>query len=331
MKIFRLFKLLLLLLLFPSTLYCQTYFRVMEWNVENLFDTVHDSLKNDNEFLPNSMRHWNKTKYWDKLNKIGKTIAATSQEDAKNYDLPDLIGLCEVENDSTMIALAKRSLLRTARYEYVMTSSPDIRGIDVALLYSPFSFRLLNVDTIRIVPLTDMRPTRDILYVKGELQTLDTLHVFLVHFPSRRGGEMLSKSYRIRVADKLSSVIDSVRLVNKSPKIIVLGDFNDYADGRVIKMLESNEMRDISKYSIGINKSKGTYKYKAEWGSLDHIIISTNLLPFAQKCYIFDPNFLLEKDTRYGGTKPYRTYNGIRYNRGYSDHLPLILDLKIGK
>src|SRR3712207_5686087 len=99
-------------------------------------------------------------------------------------------------NDSVLTDLTKKSLLRNARYEYVMTDSPDERGIDVALLYSPFSFRLITSYPIRIDLLPDMKPTRDILYASGEIITGDTLHVFVVHAPSRSGGAKLSEPYR---------------------------------------------------------------------------------------------------------------------------------------
>ena len=104
------------------------------------------------EFTPNSPRHWTRTKYWEKLNKVGQGIISCGEDSARTY-LPDLIGLCEVENDSTMIYLTQRSLLRKARYQYIMTASNDRRGIDVALLYSPFTFRIIKADTIRIPPL----------------------------------------------------------------------------------------------------------------------------------------------------------------------------------
>ena len=117
----------------------QTRLTIVELNTENLFDTRHDTLKNDYEFLPDSPRHWTRTKYWQKLNRIGQTIIACG-EDSSGWTLPDIVGLCEVENDSVLFDLTRRSLLRKARYEYVMTASNDARGIDVALLYSPFSF-----------------------------------------------------------------------------------------------------------------------------------------------------------------------------------------------
>ena len=56
---------------------------IVELNAENVFDTQHDSLKNDLEWLPESPRHWTRRKYWDKLNRLGQEIIACGEtEDA---------------------------------------------------------------------------------------------------------------------------------------------------------------------------------------------------------------------------------------------------------
>jgi len=177
-------------------------FTFVELNCENLFDTQHDSLKHDEEFLPTSAMHWTPSRYWHKLNRIGQDILSCGELDSTKV-IPDMVVLTEVENDSVMRDLTKRSLLRNAGYEYVMTDSPDERGIDVALLYSPFSFALIGYHAIRIAPLKGFRPTRDILYACGQVMTGDTLHVFAIHAPSRRGGEQASRPYRLKVINRL--------------------------------------------------------------------------------------------------------------------------------
>lgn len=320
--------LLLLVCLLPTLIFAQERLRIVEWNVENLFDTVHDSLKNDSEFLPNSPRHWTRTKYWEKLNKIGQGILSCG-EDSASWTLPDLIGLCEVENDSTMIYLTQRSNLRKARYEYVMTASNDGRGIDVALLYSPFSFRFIHADTLAIKPIKGMKPTRDILHVVGEVASGDTLHLVLVHAPSRSGGEKVSEPFRLHVAENICNLIDSIKAQEKQANILIMGDFNDYYDNASLRKIYEHGMVNISKNAIGKHGAKATYRYKGEWNSLDQMLISQNLLPKVKQCCINDALFLIEEDNKYGGVKPRRFYNGMRYNGGFSDHLPLVLDLSL--
>ena len=100
----------------------QIRFRVVSWNVENLFDIHHDSLKNDREFLPDALRHWNYTRYKKKLTDMARVITAVGE-----WEPPALVGLCEVENDTVLRDLTRRSPLKELNYRYVMTDSPGFK------------------------------------------------------------------------------------------------------------------------------------------------------------------------------------------------------------
>ncbi len=305
------------------TLILSSLLTFMELNCENLFDTNHDSLKNDLEFLPEGSYKWTPHRYWTKLDNLGKEIVAQAE------NIPDFVAMCEVENDTVMRDLTKRSLLREARYEYVMTNSPDERGIDVALMYQPVSFRLLSSYSLRITPLPDTRPTRDILYVSGQIISGDTLHVFVVHAPSRRGGEEASRPYRLHVADRLAMSVDSIYHINAEAKIIIAGDFNDYHDSPALERLYKHNLVNISSDAKGRNGAEATYRWHGEWRSLDQMLCSSSLAGMKEECHIGDAPFLLEDDEKYGGKKPFRTYLGPRYLGGYSDHLPLVATFRI--
>ena len=293
---------------------------VVELNCENIFDCRHDSLKQDHEWLPNDVRHWTPDRYWRKVNSIGQEIISCTED-----FLPDLVALVEVENDSVLRDLTRRSLLRNAGYEYLMTESPDVRGIDVALLFQPFSFRPVCYDYLDVTPLEGMRPTRDILYVQGETVNRDTLHVFVVHAPSRFGGEKATRPNRRIVMERL---IGAIRLLPSDAKVVVAGDFNDYADSPSLQFLEQNALYNVSRHAVGTHGAKGTYRYEGRWESIDHVLVSTALRHAVDTVYIHDAPFLLEEDKKYGGVKPFRTYNGYRYQRGFSDHLPLVVRLR---
>ena len=296
----------------------------VELNCENLFDTRHDSLKQDTEYLPEATRHWTKKRYWQKLNNTAQELLSCCDE-----GIPDLIALCEVENDSVLRDLTRRSLLRNAGYEYLMTHSPDVRGIDVALLYSPFSFAPVCSYSLRVQPIKGMRPTRDILYVAGRIPSGDTLHVFVVHAPSRYGGERYSRPFRMATADRLCQSIDSVLAVSPQAHLLVAGDFNDEADGPLLRRLTQHRLRNFTKDAHGQNGVLGTYRYKGAWGSIDHILGSRSIYKKVDTAYVHAPLFLLEEDKEYGGYRPRRTYNGMRYQPGYSDHLPLVVKLRL--
>ncbi|SFW19544.1 Endonuclease/Exonuclease/phosphatase family protein [Prevotellaceae bacterium HUN156] len=305
-------------LLFFSTLTASAQsLTLVELNCENLFDCKHDSLKQDTEWMPDGQRRWSPARYWRKLNCIGQEILSCQEE-----GIPDLVALVEVENDSVISDLTHRSLLRGAGYDYLMTESPDVRGIDVALVYQPFSFRPICYDYLTVTPLENMRPTRDILYVKGEIISGDTLHIFVVHAPSRYGGEKRTRPNRQLIADRLLSVI---RQLPSDAKVIIAGDFNDDAASPALRFWETNGMHNVTAEAKGTHGAKATYRYQGVWQSIDHVFVSSILLDSVKQTYINDAPFLLEEDKKYGGVKPLRTFNGYRYQRGFSDHLPLVV------
>ena len=305
-----------LCLAFPAL--AQESFRILFWNTENLFDYKDDPKKNDNEFLPDATRRWTYFRYRDKLKNLAKGIVASGDE----Y-VPDLVGLCEVENDSCLYDLTRRSPLKEAGYRYVMTDSPDQRGIDVALLYQRGSFKLLQHQSIRI-PFKQVKkaPTRDILHVVGKVVSGDTLDVWVVHYPSRRGGKAKSEPYRLLVAEILKHAVDSVMQVRQNPNVVIMGDFNDGPSSPVMKKLCS----DGRLVNLMQGKKEGTYRYRGAWEILDQFLVSENVR--TKNAEVLQHPFLLEEDEKYGGNKPFRTYNGMRYQGGFSDHLPIILDLQ---
>ncbi len=311
------------------------FFTFVELNCENLFDCIDDTLKHDEEFLPEGSYQWSRTRYWRKLNAIGKEILACGEfssdfsvDEAKEKDLdfqlPDLVALCEVESDSCLYDLTRRSLLRNARYQYFMTDSPDERGVDVALLWSPFTFKMLSYRSLRVTPPKGMRWTRDILYACGRVRGGDTLHVFVAHAPSRSGGATATEPYRLLVAERICAAVDSIFLMQPDAKIIVAGDLNAYHKDKSIRRLKDGGLCDLSEKARGRHGAEGTYRYHGEWGSLDHILASEAMASRLCGCYVFDALFLLAEDETYGGFKPFRTYLGPRYLGGFSDHLPLV-------
>lgn len=331
----------------PSYIYAQEKipFRVVSWNIENLFDTHHDSLKNDYEFLPDAMRHWNYGRYKRKLADLARVITAIGE-----WNPPALIGICEVENDTVLRDLTRRSPLKALGYRYVMTDSPDVRGIDVALLYQRDLFKLLSFRSISIPPFKQHRPTRDLLHVSGLLLTGDTLDIIVCHLPSRSGGAKESEPYRIFVAGKLRAEAESILNARHHPQLIIMGDFNDYPTNKSIREVlgaeappNPSESQDISPLKLyhllarkAISKDFGSYKYQGEWGLLDHLIVSGSLLNQSscfftkeEKANVCLLPFLLKEDEKYGDKEPFRTYKGMKYQGGISDHLPIYTDFEL--
>lgn len=334
-------------------------YRIVSYNVENLFDCLDDSLKADEEYLPEGMRHWTSGRYYRKINAIAKVLiaiggpSASSDSEGRAYahgEMPLLIGLYEVENPQTIEQLIHYSPLRQNGYRYVMTSSLDVRGIDIALLYRPDKFKLLYQQSIR-ANLLNERPTRDLLHVCGTLVGGDTLDVVLLHLPSRLGGTRQTEPYRQHVARRAKQLCDSLSQTRQNPHLLLMGDFNESATGPALaktlkaKPLTSEEPQTNQLYNLlahrrcsSLKAIKGSYKYQGIWETIDHIVAnglllqsnhSPHLIP--ESAEIAPLSFLLTDDKSYGGEMPCRTYQGANYQGGYSDHLPLIVDIEIQK
>lgn len=310
--------------------------RIMFYNVENLFYPEDDSLKNDDEFTKEGMRYWTFKRYYDKLNKVAKTAIAVGE-----WEPPAVIGLCEVESIECLEDLVKKTPLKKFGYEIVFQEGPDSRGIDVALLYRPNHFQLLSFDPIRLTfPEEGSRPSRDILYVKG-MTGPDTLHLFVNHWPSRYGGQLATLPKRNYAASVLKAKYDSIMAVVPQAKIIAMGDFNDHPEDESMKdILKAKktiaEMKKGDLYNMiwQYEFEKGTHKYDHEWGILDQFVASPGILDTNATLYtkpvsaqIFDADYLLEPEKDGVGKITNRTYIGSKYHGGYSDHLPIYVDV----
>ena len=283
---------------------------VLFWNVECLFDPFNDPLKDDDEFTPAAERHWTWTRFEKKRDGIAQTILAVADETG---ELPALVGLAEVENRLVVSQLVRKTMLEELGYGYVHRESPDARGIDVALLYRKDLLQIAAVDSLRVPDVV----TRDILYVKLLFQKSDSLHVFVVHLPSKRGGEKASQGRRDAAAAVLQRAVDSLLAADPSRRIVVMGDFND-TDCHVTGLA-------VPPFS-GPKPVPGTLRYHGRWEQIDWFFIAPALRDSAAM-QIFAPPFLLEPDASYLGVKPRRTYLGPRYNGGLSDHLPIYMKI----
>ncbi len=334
----RLGILVLLLVCWNVVSNAQSGWRIVSYNVENLFDTRNDSLSRDDDFTPWGKQHWTEAKYKDKLLKLGRALTASG-----GTHLPVIIGLCEVENRGVLLDLISKTSLVEGNYGIVHQDSPDRRGIDVAFLYRKDDFVLLNQQFLPVLSKEDAGfYTRDILYACGILAGRDTFHFYVCHFPSMSGGEVQSEWKRLQAARVLRAHVDCIQEKNPQAAVVIMGDLNGKADrpaqieGLRTKKIGKELPLDTCLYNTGfylLHRNQGSYKYKGNWQTIDHIIVSGVLLnkhhafQAEPRLKVFEAPFLMEEDKAYFGLKPFRTYLGPRYHGGYSDHLPVYLDL----
>jgi predicted extracellular nuclease len=340
MKKSNLFSLLpfYLFTLSPFSLFSQSdtsRYCIAFYNVENLFDPENDPDKNDDAFTPSGFYHWTYKRFYKKLNDIAKVFLAIN-----GWEPPDIIGLAEIENANVLGKLCYATGLKAYKYRYVHYDSPDVRGVDVGLLYRSDRIKIVESSPVPIVfPFEPHTKNRDLLYVKA-LIAEDTLHLFVNHWTSRFGGYGATIPKRNYYAQALRSKVDSLLLINENANIIIMGDFNDYpTDESMEKYLKTKNYKKEANEGTLFNlmfpimedgKNQGTHKSQEFWGCLDQFIVSKSLLNTQNKwqvengrTIIFDAPFLLTEDEKFGGVKTLRTYLGPKYLGGYSDHLPI--------
>ncbi|MFK5856972.1 MAG: endonuclease/exonuclease/phosphatase family protein [Bacteroidota bacterium] len=305
------------------------------YNVENLFDTIDDPNISDEKYLPESKIPWNSERFDHKLDNLSRVMKGID-----TTGFPALFGLCEVENIDVLEALINHTSLQKAGYNIIHKDSPDGRGIDVALLYNPKIYS--PIKAVYIKPVFTDNPglkTRDILYSKGVINNLDTLHVFINHWVSRWGGQEKTEPNRIQIAKTIKRITDSILNLHPNANILIAGDLNDNpTDLSISEALQAKEV--VSKpsnktlYNLSLTQFKngeGSLYYKS-WDMFDQIIVSTAMLTGinglkvnSQQQSVYTQDWMLYQPKE-GPARPSRTAAG-RYYGGFSDHLPVYIGI----
>jgi hypothetical protein len=309
--------------------------RLMFYNVENLFDISDDTLKDDDDFLPGGLMRWNLTRYNKKITSLYKTIVAAGE-----WEPPALIGFCEVENRKVLEDLVYGTYLSKYKYGIIHEESPDQRGIDVCLIYRKECAEVIDYRYwIPALKKSEAFTTRSVLYARFLIRK-DTVHIIVNHWPSRRGGVLAMEGLRMKVAAMVREKADSImKKSTAGARIIIMGDFNSTPDDDEMKSLVSKSESGTFLVNLveGIAaEGMGTYRYMGVWEMIDQIIVSDKLLNCSNGLFtgvlnlkVFKPDFLMIKDSKYPGYSPLSTYRGYKYQGGFSDHLPVLLDLMV--
>jgi len=330
---------------------------IVSYNVENLFDTIHDERINDVEFTPEGAKHWTNHRYHRKLQHISQTISRVG-----GRIWPSLVTLVEVENAGVIEDLLHLYGLWGKGYRYVITNSPDPRGIDVAMLYRITDLELLSQSEYAVdFTNAPYKKSRNVLECKFRLPNNDTLYAYGVHFPSRREGVGKSEPFRCDVAylirDRINHLYASLSSKGRlNTHFIVMGDFNEESHEKAIKevlsaldVLPKDSVSYLNDYPhlyslmspkiepwAKRNHPLGSYFFHHQWQQLDHFIISHSLLKSnsltqyqAGSAYNFIAPFLVSEHSSLQDSFPFRTYGGNFYMGGYSDHFPIRMLLRL--
>ena len=311
----------------------RSLYSVAFYNLENLFDTIHDAGKNDQDFLPSGSYKWTAEKYKAKLQNLARVLGEVSRD--RVPEGPAVIGVAEAENNRVLTDLVSQPAI--SNYKFVHYEGPDQRGIDCALLYDPAQFTVTHSKLVLSAPFEGdtSHPTRGFLIVDGQLAG-ERVCFIVNHWPSRGA----QSPVRVHAARQVRALADSLLRGDKKLKLVVMGDMNDDP------MDESMETLGARKYAKQVKKGDfynpwwetledkgvGTLLYRGKWNLFDQIVVSRPLLK-ARKGLKYDHNevfireYLIQQDGKYKGS-PLRTHGGRAWLNGYSDHLPTVIYLK---
>ena len=312
------------------------------YNLENLFDTINNPNTND-EASPMFEIKNNKSKvYTQKLENMAKVIAEIGAE--KTNDSPSILGVSEIENRQVLEDLLQTKTLRTKKYGIIHYEAPDLRGIDVALLYDKKKFVPISHKSYELKMWSEKGYrlyTRDQLLVSGYLEN-ELLHILVNHWPSRRGGEKKSRPNREKAAFLNKKICDSIFKTDPNSKIILMGDLNDNPTNSSLKNIlqtekEFEKIRDttfFNPYEILFDQGYSTLGFRDNIHLFDQIIVSGSLVSKDKKfkdfrfykAHIFNPSYLTVQTGRYKGY-PFRSFGYEGFTNGYSDHYPVYIYL----
>lgn len=302
----------------------QRQFTVAWWNVENLFDTRDDPHTNDDDFTPKGELHWTRARLDNKLRGIYRTLVL--------MDLPDIVGLGEVENDYVLRELVGTTPLVQAKYGFVHFDSPDRRGIDCALLYRRDRFEVVSSGVVNLSDSVADFYTRDILQVCGITPEGDTLCFLVNHWPSKRGGDE-AEAHRVEAAQTLRRLMVSLKEEYPGAAVVAMGDLNTTLSEAPLSQgmgfgTDSINPEGIRNLTLRLPKDWGSHKFQGLWDYLDHMFLLADESWMVGDIKLMRFEHLLTDEKTKAGQRPKRTYQGSRYEAGLSDHLPLLLRLK---
>ena len=307
---------------------------IVSYNVENLFDLIDEEAKQDEEFTPDGNKHWTQGRYNKKLSDLSQVLSAINGQ-----ELPEIIGLCEVENKKVVEDLFKNGEFDPKNYGIVHYESPDFRGIDCALAYNTAEVEVVKSEPIHVsFPDEPDYFTRDVLYVKAKMSNKEIFHFFVNHWPSRIGGNEKTEPNRIFVASLVKAKTDSILTENPNANIVIMGDMNDEPGNKsIMGTLQASLEIDANSQLINMmapayEEGKGTYNFRGDWNMLDNIIVSRSLFDgkgfdcVDKKGHVFSQDWM-EYTNQNGQVSPNRTYGGPNYYGGISDHFPVYIRL----
>lgn len=317
------------------------------WNLENLFDYEtalrHEELRKK---LKSELVGWTAAVRDRKLDQLASIIVQLFEGAG-----PDLLGVCEVENENVLALLAGllNDGLPQRNYVVVAHDSPDARGIDVSFLVDN---AVLSATAQGYHVIDKLSPTRDLFWIEASVKPAGPSFVVVGnHWPSRSGGQYSSEPFRMMTGETLSYVLG--KLLDKDSgdpnlPVLLMGDFNDEPFNRAIQeylrgsrdrgrvMRAASPMVHNLMWPLMSGHNPGTYRYSSDWNMLDQLLGTRGIINIQSDVKVLPDTVeivrlpeMLKGKTAQAPRSFGRPSKASGYDRdGYSDHFPITIKLK---
>ena len=307
------------------------------WNLENVYDSqgsTHRPAWAEMEWRK-ELQGWTAEVLQKKLDNLTSIIHRIN-----NAKGPDLLGVCELENQHVADLLLAQLQTPHRNYKIAMTEGEGVYGVDLAIIYDANRYTL--VDKVVSWKVQERAFSPSLLHAHFMTENGATLDVILNHWPGRSSGIEASEPYRIMAADTLRFRMEEVqKLRGKNAPVIVMGDFNDEPTDRSLSEYALS-VRHRNKVNFGqhpyllnmmlplLGKREGSFVFNAEPLIPDQILLSRGFTNQQTVFSVEDDSINLEKfadltegrydqPTRFGRPSNKKIFNP----KGFSDHLPI--------
>jgi endonuclease/exonuclease/phosphatase family metal-dependent hydrolase len=328
---------------------CASGLTIMSYNVENLFDDVSNGTE-FTEFDP-ARGKWNKDSFAVRV----QTIAEVLRKAVAGG--PDVVLLQEIENENALKALAEEGL-KGMGYAFRVLVPKKLLAANVAILSR---VPIARVRSHAVSSWKGSTPVRDVVEVEI-LQGGHTLYLFDNHWKSKTEGARATEASRREGAAVLGKRVRELLMLDPCADILAAGDLNESVDEYVrigkkyqTALIPESEATPsgFAAQSIYLSDNgtrlgtigqrlvlydpwleveasrRGSYSFHGEWLTVDHFMLSPGLFDatgFAYRKGSFTPvrlQFLLTPE----GFP--RKWTGPTGERGFSDHVPLLITLDL--
>lgn len=311
------------------------------WNVENLFERRNDPNRPPElqSRLAGELQGWTAAVRDRKIQNLASIV-----NQMFNGQGPDLLGVCEVENEAIVQRLADQINVPGRNYAVVAHDSPDARGIDVSFIFDQNTLQAGNPSHQVVIKRS---ATRDLFWCTFTVTATNRQFVAVAnHWPSRSAGQYESEPFRMLTGETLSFVMSGLLDNDPNVSILSMGDFNDEPFNRSMQeyLLGTRDPGRVKgsplvrllnlMWPLMQGNDPGTYLFSSNWNMLDQFLVSKSFLKNTSKVKIVDGSTAIFKPQqligRAGAAKKYgRPSKPSSFDQtGFSDHFPIVMKIK---